>query len=461
MRRLDVVAFASVCLLAVSAAAIAQPSALKDTSIDSAEAKNAEQKSPAVDQRPHQERLDGALAEFNDAVEQEIEKLSDEIAKLFTVATKRGDIELAKQCQAAENALRSSGDLPTGPFMKVARDTCQRNIDRAARKMRYTYDQVAKEILKTGKVEQAEAVRNEGISLTENPSRTWKQASTPPTGSKPQAGGPQKASTPMAREPTVKGDKKSLQERSSPPRSNKGNDSVLNSIGMELIRLPAGKFRMGDPSLGDAQYVSVEISKPFLLGSTEVTAGQFKKVMGMEPWRDQRFVQPADDNPAVYLCWEDCADFCRKLTELERTSGHLKSNESYRLPTEAEWEYACRAGQETIFSFGDDEALLSEFAWWKRNAFDVNEKYAHKVATKKPNAWGLYDMHGNVWEFCDDWYVGIYAGGVDPRGPTTGSGRVVRGGEWGQDPHTCRSGFRHSLAPTDRRISNGFRVVRQ
>jgi formylglycine-generating enzyme required for sulfatase activity len=107
---------------------------------------------------------------------------------------------------------------------------------------------------------------------------------------------------------------------------------------MELIRIPAGKFRMGAPTLGDAQDVLVEVSKSFLLGSTEVTAGQFKKVMGTEPWRDQRFVQPADDNPAVYLCLEDCTDFCRKLTERERTSGHLKPNERYRLPTEAEWE---------------------------------------------------------------------------------------------------------------------------
>ena len=136
----------------------------------------------------------------------------------------------------------------------------------------------------------------------------------------------------------------------------------------------------------------------------------------------------------------------------------MKANEKYRLPTDAEWEYACRAGTTTAFSFGDDESKLSEYAWFNGNT--GIEKYAHKVGTKKSNPWGLHDMHGNVWEWCSDWYDRKLSGGVDPVGPNGGSSRVNRGGCWGYVPGLCRSAYRSDYVPSYRIHNLGFRVAR-
>ena len=150
--------------------------------------------------------------------------------------------------------------------------------------------------------------------------------------------------------------------------------SVTNSIGMELIEIPAGKFTMGSPEDEkdhqedfEAQ-VRVTLTKPFRLGKTEVTQGQWKSVMGTEPWDGQNFVQADKDCPATFVSWDDATEFCEKLTAIERKAGKLKADEEYRLPTEAEWEYACRAGTTTAFSFGDDESQLGEYAWFDGNA---------------------------------------------------------------------------------------------
>ena len=250
------------------------------------------------------------------------------------------------------------------------------------------------------------------------------------------------------------------------------------AIEMELIGIPAGTVTMGSPAdeknrFEDEEQVSVTLTKPFSLGKTEVTQGQWKEVMGTEPWDGQKYVKADKDCPATYVNWGDATEFCKKLTAIERKSGKLKADEEYRLPTEAEWEYACRAGTETAFSYGDDESKLGEYAWW--GGFDLaaltkgevkagggnaaSEQYAHTVGTKKPNPWGLHDMHGNVAEWCSDWYGDSLAGGTDPVGPEEGSSRVFRGGGWWPDPGFCRSARRVNL-PSDRRSFLGFRVAR-
>ena len=243
--------------------------------------------------------------------------------------------------------------------------------------------------------------------------------------------------------------------------------TVTNTFGMELIEIPAGKFTMGSPAgeknhQADEEQDAVTLTKPFGLGKTEVTQGQWEQVMGTEPWKGKENVQADKDGAAMYVSWDDATAFCQKLTDLERKAGKLKANEEYRLPTEAEWEYACRAGTTTAYSFGDDASTFGEYGWFSGNTVDGNsgEQYAHKVGIKKPNPWGLFDMHGNVWEWCSDGFGTTLSGGTDPVGPNGGSDRGLRGGGWGINQDGCRSAYRYDVVPSFRRSALGFRVAR-
>ena len=229
---------------------------------------------------------------------------------------------------------------------------------------------------------------------------------------------------------------------------------------MKLKLIPAGEFHMGSPDSDEDAYDNekpqhrVRVTKPFYLGVTEVTQGQWEAVMGTRPWEGETFVKEGKEYAATYVSWEDAQAFCRKLSEKEVAV--------YRLPTEAEWEYACRAGTTTVYHFGDNASRLGDYAWFEDNADDVGEQYAHQVGEKKPNPFGLYDMHGNVYEWCRDWYGEDYYGGSptdDPTGAAEGSYRVFRGGCW-------RSGARHRRAakrgwevPRPRFEFLGFRVA--
>jgi formylglycine-generating enzyme required for sulfatase activity len=236
---------------------------------------------------------------------------------------------------------------------------------------------------------------------------------------------------------------------------NTGLEFETNSIGIKLVLIQPGEFMMGsrDGDTDEKPPHKVKIAKPFYLGVTEVTQEQYERVMGTNPSEfkgDPR-------RPVESVSWEDAVEFCRKLTERERSSG--KSGQTYRLPTEAEWEYACRAGTTTKWCCGDDESALADYAWYSVNA---GEK-THAVAQKKPNAWGLYDMHGNVWEWCADWYGEDYYAASpreDPTGPAAGSRRVIRGGGWFRGAGLCRAAFRYSYGPAFRYDYLGFRLAR-
>ncbi|MCX5671055.1 MAG: SUMF1/EgtB/PvdO family nonheme iron enzyme [Planctomycetota bacterium] len=224
-------------------------------------------------------------------------------------------------------------------------------------------------------------------------------------------------------------------------------------VTMKMVLIPAGKFMMGSPDSAqgpidfEVPQHEVILSKPFYMGVTEVTQAQYQAVMGKNPSEFK-----GATNPVETVSWNDATEFCKKLSE--------KAGQAVRLPTEAEWEYPCRAGTQTAFSFGDDLSALGDYAWWDGNS----DKTTHPVGQKKPNSWGLYDMHGNVWEWCADWY-GEYPKGpvTDPSGPATGyGGRVLRGGAWyygGSDYFRCA--FRHCHAPTCRDyFFFGFRCAR-
>jgi formylglycine-generating enzyme required for sulfatase activity len=222
------------------------------------------------------------------------------------------------------------------------------------------------------------------------------------------------------------------------------------NVKLEMVLIPAGSFAMGDEH-GDAEEKPVHkvaITKPFYLGKFEVTQEQWEAVMGGNPSHFK-----GKKNPTDRVSWEAAQEFIKKLNEKFAASGT-----SFSLPTEAQWEYACRAGTSTRFGFGDGEADLSEYGWFEGNAGGKT----HPVGEKKPNARGLYDMHGNVWEWCADWYDGDYfrqSPASDPTGPTAVSSRVLRGGSWGDPAPYCRSAYRHCLPPWFCVYSYGVRVA--
>ncbi len=209
--------------------------------------------------------------------------------------------------------------------------------------------------------------------------------------------------------------------------------------------------------------VKVFLTKGYWLGKYEVTQSEWKQVMQTEPWKGQEHTKEGADFPADNVNWHDASDFCRKLTEQERQAGRLSNEWEYTLPTEAQWERACRARTETAFSFGDDESKLGDYAWFFANAWNVGEEYAHRVGQKMPNPWGLYDMHGNVCEWCRDVHSDNLPGGRDPEvkadKATKCSDRVLRGGCFAYDSGSCQSGGRFMYRPGKRSSGYGFRVA--
>jgi formylglycine-generating enzyme required for sulfatase activity len=303
---------------------------------------------------------------------------------------------------------------------------------------------------------------------------------------------------------------------------------LTNTIGMRLRLIPAGEFLMGSPDWdkdakdSEKPQHRVRITRPFYLGTTEVTVGQFRRLVASTglrteaetdgkggvgrrmvngkfeqgpryTWRDPGFPQ-TDDHPVVNVSWNDAIMFCNKLSELEGLgpyyqfgAGSRSGGDGYRLPTEAEWEYACRAGNTTRYTFGDDASRVSQFAWFATNSgreswdsyrFWIDSgkdapKYqgelfrhgcaSHPVGQKQPNTFGLYDMHGNVWEWCwdghdKDYYR--YSPSTDPPGPSQAAVRVFRGGGWSIFPQSGRSADRVRDSPGYRNFDLGFRVAR-
>ncbi len=224
-----------------------------------------------------------------------------------------------------------------------------------------------------------------------------------------------------------------------------------DGVKIELVLIPAGRFRMGDQGGQDERFGHqwVRITKPFYIGKYEVTQEVWRKVMGTNPSKFE-----GARNPVENVSWDDCQEFLKKLNALGKECGQ------FRLPTEAEWEWACRAGTRTRFSFGNGERSLADYGWCEANS----GKAPHPVGMKKPNAWGLFDMHGNVWEWCGDWYYGAYYGEcsrADPSGPPTGAGRVLRGGSWdGWDGEGFfQSAYRGCYVPVYRFDNQGFRLA--
>ncbi len=226
-------------------------------------------------------------------------------------------------------------------------------------------------------------------------------------------------------------------------------EEIYPGVEMEFVHIPPGMFMMGseDGERDERPVHEVEISQGFYLARYPVTLAHWEGVMGNGPSRLE-----GSDCPVGSVSWQDADEYLQKLNAGEGEA-------LYRLPTEAEWEYACRAGTMTVFSYGDDEESLALHAWYSDNS----GLQTHEVGLKKPNAWGLYDMHGNVWEWCLDRYdEEYYAVGPsrDPHGPPEGTTRVLRGGSWDNGPKDLRAATRNRFRPAFASSSFGFRCAR-
>jgi formylglycine-generating enzyme required for sulfatase activity len=265
-----------------------------------------------------------------------------------------------------------------------------------------------------------------------------------------------------------------------PPVSRQPKGALTNNLGMKFVYIKPGSFMMGSPSSesgrdNDETQHRVTLTEGFYLQTTEVTQGQWERVMGSNP---SHFKNCGSDCPVEKVSWNDVQTFIQKLNQMEGTG-------KYRLPTEAEWEYACRAGSMTAIYTGslvilgkNNGPALDPIAWyggnscvnygggydcsgWDDKQYQCSKCGTQQVGRKKPNSWGLYDMHGNVWEWCQDWY-GDYPSGsmTDPEGPSSGAYRVNRGGSWSDVARGCRSAIRFWYEPGYRRSLLGFRLAR-
>lgn len=187
----------------------------------------------------------------------------------------------------------------------------------------------------------------------------------------------------------------------------------------------------------------VAINQGFWIGRSELSQSQWTRVMGNAPWSSGRNVREGDNFPAVYVTYDQSEEFCRTLTRRERQSGNLPNNWEFSIPTEEEWEYACRSGETTRYSFGESAAVLAEHGWFARNASLAGQRYAHEVCQLKPNRWNIFDMHGNVWEWCR----------------STADHKPYRGGSWMYPAELCRSASRGEYAPEERYNDLGIRLV--
>ncbi|MBC8427138.1 MAG: formylglycine-generating enzyme family protein [Deltaproteobacteria bacterium] len=271
--------------------------------------------------------------------------------------------------------------------------------------------------------------------------------------------------------------------------SNFEQETLTNSLGMKFVKIPAGNFMMGSglsPAEIEKQYGGkkewyeddlpqhrVTITRPFHVQTTEVTVGQWRSFIEDSHYKteaeaeggatilagnkfemkegfywDNPGFEQTEKSPVTCISWNDTNAFIKWLNR--------KEGKEYRLPTEAEWEYVCRAGSTGRFFFGNDQNKLGKYAWYWNNS----KKHSHEVGVKLPNAWGLYDVLGNVWEWCQDWYAKYPPNEViDPTGPSSGSEKVFRGGSIHSHARFCRSAYRGGYQPDGRFTSLGFRLV--
>ena len=241
-----------------------------------------------------------------------------------------------------------------------------------------------------------------------------------------------------------------------------GKEFIVPSCETKLQWIAPGRFQMGSPddeagrSNDEGPQTEVIISRGFWLGVFPVTQEEWLSVAdGLKSLNGEPSFFRGNRLPVEQVSWNECQEWLSELNAAEKAANRLPDRYRYRLPTEAEWEFACRAETSTAFQFGNDDSLLNDYAWYSENS----RSETHTVGEKAANGFGIYDMHGNVWEWCEDGYSGPLPGGsvMDPKG--SGLNRVMRGGSWGVASSRCRSAYRAWNKPVYRDYSIGFRLA--
>lgn len=245
-----------------------------------------------------------------------------------------------------------------------------------------------------------------------------------------------------------------------------------NLVKIKLIWCPAGRFQMGGltdveeweqdqklaPTQREVRQVDTILAEGFWLGQTEVTQSCWKRIMATTPWDDHTLVKSGEEYPAVCISWKDAIRFCNKFTIAERKAGRLPDDWEYNLPTEAQWEYACRAATNTRFSFEDSYSHLEDYAWYMESV-SSEEMHPHQVGQKKPNAWGFFDMHGNVGEICRTPFATDDSPAQNVATAVNRPQSVTRGGFWYGWWFNCRSASRVEGSRAESSVTTGFRFA--
>lgn len=237
---------------------------------------------------------------------------------------------------------------------------------------------------------------------------------------------------------------------------------IIKGVNILFIMVDSGEFLMGSsrgPTKGNIDELPqhcVNINHPFWIGKFPVTIRQWELLMDNKPYENRDFASPLKDSPVSHISWIAAKKYIEILS--------LRLNIPFRLPTEAEWEYSARAGSSSRFYWGDDDSheTIDKYTWYYKNTGDKNEKYSHEVGLKLPNSFGLYDMIGNIWEWCEDWYQSDYyldSPLYSPKGPSYGTKKVLRGGSWGDEKKYLGCSIRDSYFPEKSWYLNGFRIL--
>jgi len=381
-----------------------------------------------------EKRLSDARDTYDDAIAAAADDLAAAIRGKIEEAQRKGDLDLV---QVFASALREveRGVIPKEPRVGAFAKKCERDLQRVKKTFLAECKEIERAYVKLGDVERAQAVRDESIRIDSEPPMLVTHAPAQPA--------PQPAEPPPAPHRAANAKPTEPPQPKTVPKSRFAG--FTNTIGMAFVPVPAGDFMLDEKA--------TRVTKPFLMAVTEVTQQQWESIMGTTPWKGRPDTKEGPLFPATHVSHVDAMAFCDRLTAKEQKETIRRA---YVLPTQAQWAIACLAGSRTQWCCGGNAACLNGVAWYAGN---VQGQGVQAVRLKAPNALGLHDMHGNVWEWCLEGPFSRFEGGDDPQGHQNHPKRVTKGGCWNSGAEECGASTATRRRPDDRDADTGFRIV--